>query len=622
MSAPALAALGVVYGDIGTSPLYALKECFSGEYGVTPNVDNVLGILSIDFWTITWVVVFKYLIVLMQADNEGEGGIMALIALLTPAGGNDAKLAARRKRLTVIFLGLFGAALLYGDGVITPAVSVLSAVEGLEISGSAFHPFIVPLTVGILIALFAAQKKGTERVGMVFGPIMLLWFATIAAIALPWIFRNPMVLEALNPLFAIQFFLRNGIHGFLVLTAVVLCVTGAEALYADMGHFGPGPIKKAWFFVVFPSLVLNYFGQGAMLLEKGSTVLVHPFYSLAPSIFLYPLVLLATIATVIASQALISGVFSMTQQASLLGFLPMFRVIHTSESAEGQIYIPKINLFLLVSCIALVLGFQSSENLTGAYGIAVTGTMTITSLLFYRVSRYCWKWPIWRAGGLAGMFLAVDFTLLIPNGVKIFHGGWVPILIAVFIFILMTTWHRGHELLAKSHFEESEGLKEFVAKIENEKPHRTSGTGVFLTRRKDTAPGLLLYNYKLNQALPEHVILIALTLARVPYTSNDTHGKFTDLGNGFYQIVSEYGFMQRPRIDEVLQHCQSAHAGIDLKSLNFYVGRDMIVPKKNSSMALWRKALFAFVLNNSERASDALKIKPELVVEIGAAVEI
>jgi KUP system potassium uptake protein len=621
MSAPALAALGVVYGDIGTSPLYALKECFSGEYGVTPNVDNVLGILSIVFWTIAWVVVFKYLIVLMQADNDGEGGIMALIALLTPSADLE-KAAARRKRLTVIFLGLFGAALLYGDGVITPAVSVLSAVEGLEISGSAFHPFIVPLTVGILVALFAAQKKGTERVGMVFGPIMLLWFVTIAAIALPWIIRNPMVLQALNPLLAIQFFFRNGTHGLLVLTAVVLCVTGAEALYADMGHFGAGPIRKAWFFVVFPSLVLNYFGQGAMLLEKGSGVLAHSFYSLAPNILLYPLVLLATIATVIASQALISGVFSMTQQASLLGFLPIFRIIHTSETAEGQIYIPKINLFLLISCIALVLGFQSSENLTGAYGIAVTGTMTITSLLFYRVSRDCWKWPVWRAAGLAGLFLAVDLTLLIPNAVKILHGGWVPILIAVFIFVLMTTWHRGHNLLARSHFEGSKDLNQFIAKIENEKPHRTSGTGIFLTRHKDTVPGLLLFNYKLNQVLPENVILIALTFARVPFTSTDAHGKLTDLGNGFYQIASEYGFMERPRIDDILRHCQRTHANIDFESFRFYVGRDIIAPTKNSNMARWRKTLFAFILNNSERTSDALKIKPELVVEIGAAVEI
>jgi KUP system potassium uptake protein len=616
----ALAALGIVYGDIGTSPLYALKECFSGEYGAPPNFENILGVLSLVFWAITWIVVFKYLIVLMRASNDGEGGIMALIALLTPE--SDPKRPLRRIQLTVIFLGLFGAALLYGDGMITPAVSVLSAVEGLEISAPFFHPFVVPVTIGILFALFVAQKKGTQRVGMIFGPVMLLWFLTIAVIALPWIIRNPQVLHALNPWMALHFFIQNGIHGALVLTAVVLCVTGAEALYADMGHFGPEPIRRAWFFVVFPALILNYFGQGALLLEKGEAALANPFYALAPKVFLIPLVLLATLATVIASQALISGVFSMTQQATQLGFLPSFRVIHTSEETEGQIYIPKLNQFLLISCIALVIAFQSSAKLTGAYGIAVAGTMAITSLLFYRVSRDRWKWPIWQAAGLTSLFLFVDSALLLPNLVKIVHGGWVPILAAIFIFVLMTTWHRGQEALSRSLLQKGQPLDAFMQKIALENPHRVPGTSVCLARHKGMIPGVVLFQYRINQTLHERVVLISLSFARVPYTSHEAHGKLTEFGHGIYEIVAEYGFMERPRMDDILNCLQREAAGIDSETLNFFVGRDIILPTGHSKMARWRKGFFAFILRNSQGPTEFLKVEPELMVELGAAVKI
>jgi KUP system potassium uptake protein len=619
-SSAALAALGIVYGDIGTSPLYALRSCFTGEYGVAPSFENVLGVLSLIFWAITWVVVFKYLIVLMRASNDGEGGIMALIALLTPIEGPGRP--TRHVRLGVIFLGLFGAALLYGDGMITPAVSVLSAVEGLEISGSFFHPFIVPLTIGILIALFWTQKKGTQRVGMIFGPIMVVWFLTIAVIALPWLFRNPQVFHALNPLMGVRFFIRNGFHGILVLTAVVLCVTGAEALYADMGHFGPGPIRKAWFWVVFPALIINYFGQGAIILEKGNAALANPFYGLAPSSFLYPLILIATLATVIASQALISGVFSMTLQATRLGFLPPFRVVHTSEHTEGQIYIPTLNQFLLFSCIALVVGFQSSDSLTGAYGIAVTGTMTITSLLFYRVSRDKWHWPVWRAFGLTSLFLLVDLLFLVPNVVKIVHGGWVPILIAILIFTLMTTWHRGKEIVSRSLFEKSQPLKQFIQMIEEKKIARVPGTSVFLTNLTDVAPGLLLFQTKINRAVREHVILLALSYARVPYTSEESHGKLIDFGSGIYQIEAQFGFMQRPRMDDILNSCRVAHPNINPRELIFYMGRDIIYPTGRIKMAQWRKKMFDFTLRNSQRPSDSLEVSPDLVVEIGAAVEI
>ena len=619
-SGAALAALGIVYGDIGTSPLYALKECFSGEYGVAPSFDNVLGVLSLVFWAITWVVVFKYLIVLMRASNDGEGGIMALIALLTPAP--DPKRNVRRVQLTVIFLGLFGAALLYGDGMITPAVSVLSAVEGLEICAPFFHPVVVPITIAILVALFLAQKKGTQKVGMIFGPVMVIWFATIAVMALPWIVRNPQVLQALNPWMAIRFFMHNGVHGVLVLTAVVLCVTGAEALYADMGHFGPKPIRRAWFCVVFPSLIINYFGQGALLIEKGPSALANPFYSLAPTIFLYPLVLIATLATVIASQALITGIFSITQQATLLGFMPSFQVVHTSEQTEGQIYIPKLNQFLLVSCIALVIGFRSSASLTGAYGIAVAGTMAITSLLFYRVSRDVWKWPVWKAAGLTGLFLIVDVALLLPNLVKIVHGGWVPILVATLIFIFMTTWHRGQEALSRSLFEKEQPFNEFQKKVTAEQAHRVPGTGLYLARHKGMVPGVMLYQYRINQVLREKVVLLSLTFARVPYTSHESHGRLTELGNGFYEIVSEYGFMERPRIDDILSCLERSSTGLEIKNLNFYMGRDIVLPTGHSRMARWRKDLFAFVLRNSQSPTEFLQVQPEAMVEIGAAVKI
>jgi KUP system potassium uptake protein len=615
----ALAALGVVYGDIGTSPLYALRACFSGDYGVAPSFENVTGILSLVFWAITWIVVIKYLTVLMRASNNGEGGIMALIALLTPRHKSDE--VRPRYQTLIILLGLFGAALLYGDGMITPAVSVLSAVEGLGVATPLFNPVIVPITVGILIALFMVQKRGTEKVGAIFGPAMLLWFLSIAAIALPWLFKHPAVLMGLNPWMGLKFLMHNGVKGVLVLTAVVLCITGAEALYADMGHFGPNPIRKAWYLVVYPSLILNYFGQGALLLDQGQAAIANPFFSMTPQILLYPMVLLATVATVIASQALISGAFSMTQQAIFLGFLPRLRVLHTSESTEGQIYIPTVNKFLLLSCVALVLSFQSSDKLTGAYGIAVTGTMLITSLLFYQVSKLRWKWPAWASLGLTGLFVVVDFTMLVPNLTKVVHGGWVPIVAAIFIFILMTTWARGQEIILRRNRAHSMLTPEFLAKMDQEKPERVRGTSVFVTRDSGLVPAHFLHNYKHNKIVHEKVILLVIVIDHVPTTSNESHGVVKDLGHGFYEVFSTFGFMQRPDLSEIIKTCEVKGIQLVPKDVSFYLSHDLLRGRGTSRMARWRKQLYIFISANAQPIMEFLGVNPEWVIEIGALVD-
>lgn len=612
-----LGALGVVYGDIGTSPLYAIKECFNGPHAVSLDAANILGILSLVFWSVTLVVVVKYLFVIMRADNKGEGGIMALMALLMQKSAPGERPYSVTK---IMLFGLFGAALLYGDGVITPAISVLSAVEGLEVAAPVLHSYVVPLTVLILIVLFLAQSRGTAKMGSIFGPVTLVWFVSIAAVAVPWILKRPEVLAALNPVHAIAFFFHNGLHGALVLGAVVLCITGGEALYADMGHFGKKPIRMAWFMVVFPALIINYFGQGALLLEMGGEAVKNPFYALVPKTLLYPMIGLATCATVIASQALISGAFSLTHQATQLGYLPRLAVVHTSERTEGQIYVPRVNLFLMIGCIALVLMFRESSGLAAAYGIAVTGTMAITSLLFYAVARQIWQWNIWPATLLTSFFLVIDLTFFGANTAKLFHGGWVPIVIATSIFLLMTTWWHGRAVLQEQMISRAKPLDEFVAEIEATNPPRVPGTAVFMTPNLDVAPGVLLHHYKHNKVLHEKIVLLTVVTKKVPFVKFDEHGRLTDLGAGIAKIVAKYGFMEQPQVMDILEAGGvSSRLGSDF---SFYLGRETVLTTGTSRLARWRKKLFAFMIRNAQPATVFYRVPPDHVVELGSQVQI
>ena len=496
-----LGALGVVYGDIGTSPLYALKECFNGPHGVPPTPENVLGVLSLVFWAMTFVVTVKYLSFVMQADNRGEGGILALLALV------GRRKLSRPGRRFLLLLGIFGAALLYGDGVITPAISVLSAVEGLQVAAPALHHLVVPITVVILFLLFLIQKRGTATVGAVFGPVMLLWFAAIAAAGLHGIARDPGVFRALSPVAAVEFFVRHRGHGYLVLGAVVLVLTGGEALYADMGHFGRRPIRLAWFGVAMPALLLNYFGQGAVLLRDPS-VAANPFYMLVPGWALYPMIGVATAATIVASQALISGAFSLTNQAVQLGYSPRVTIRHTSRTEYGQIYVPEVNWAVGIACIALVLGFKTSGALAAAYGIAVTGTMTITTLLFHRVMRDRWRWPLWTAAPLTAAFLGADLSFFGANLVKFEDGGWFPIALAAGVFTLMSTWRAGRDVLARQLRESGLPLDLFLPDLEKHPPHRIPGTAVFMTSNPEGVPPVMLHHLKHNKVLHERVLLV------------------------------------------------------------------------------------------------------------------
>ncbi len=635
-----LGALGVVYGDIGTSPLYALKECFSehkdfGGHVIEPLVRddaNVLGVLSLVFWSLGLVVVLKYLSFIMRADNGGEGGILALLALVKGDGKSKAS-----KSITLVFLGLFGAALLYGDGIITPAISVLSAVEGLgvkplaELAAGAEHTnpilerLVVPITILILVGLFLVQKRGTHRVGAVFGPMMLLWFGCLASLGAPWIVRNPGVLKAMNPLLAVQFMHAHGSHGFFVLGSVVLCITGGEALYADMGHFGAKPIKIAWYAIVFPCLLLNYFGQGAILLsDKGDLAMNNPFYALAPGWFHYPLVAIATAATVIASQALISGAYSLTQQAVQLGYWPRVQIKHTSGEAEGQIYVPEINYALMVACVALVLGFRHSSDLAAAYGIAVTGTMSITTVLFYVVARTKWNWSAPKALALCALFLTIDLTFFAANTVKIGEGGWVPLAIAIAVFTIMVTWKRGRAELGQAIFATTLPLPMFLEDCERMKPHRVQGTAVFMTSNPDAAPPVLLHHFKHNKVLHEQVVCLSIATRHVPEVPPSERLEYVkDLGNGIYQVRALYGFMQTPNALEIMTLCGQKGLQTKFDDTSFFLGREtLVITKKKGSMAFWRKVLFSFLSRNARPATAFFQIPPNRVVEFGAQIEL
>lgn len=612
----ALAALGVVYGDIGTSPLYAIKLCFTGPHGMSPSADNILGVLSLIFWSITLVVGVKYLFFIMRADNHGEGGILALLALVSANPDRSV-----RPTGPILILVLFGAALLFGDGIITPAISVLSAVEGLSIATTATEPLIVPLTIFILVCLFVAQRKGTGDIGRVFGIVMLVWFSTLAVLGVFHVVSNPQVFRALNPCRAIEFLFSSGASGFFVLGGVFLTITGAEALYADMGHFGKLPIRIGWFGLVMPSLILNYFGQGSLLLNHPEMV-ESPFYSMVPRWALYPMVLLATSATVIASQALISGGFSLTRQAIQLGYCPRLTIIHTSRSREGQIYIPEVNWVLMFSCIGLVLSFKSSERLAAAYGVAVTGDMVITSLIFYQVTRKTWRWAWWKSLLLLVGFLSVDFPFLAANSVKFIEGGWVPLLMALFIFTLMTTWKTGRKSLGEHIGALTMPQQDFLKKVSGEQTVRVKGTAVFMTANPNGIPPILIHHWKHNQVLHEQVVLLSVLSENVPSIPGKNRLSVASLGQGFFQVTARYGYMQTPNVPILLQGCSLYGLEIDLDQVTFYLGREHLIPSKMRGMTYWRKILFVLISRNSRSATAYFSIPLEKVVELGMQVEV
>jgi KUP system potassium uptake protein len=619
----ALGAMGVVYGDIGTSPLYAIKECVHGPHAVIVNRANVLGILSLMIWALILIVVVKYLTFVTRAHNQGEGGILALFALVTPKG--SAYSSSERPRggvLVLLMMGLFGAGLLFGESAITPAISVLSAVEGLSLATHALDPFVIPITCGILVALFMVQRMGTGGIGRVFGPVMTVWFLSIALLGIPAIVRNPDVLHAINPWHGVMFFVNNGAHGFFLLGSVVLCITGAEALYADMGHFGRKPIQAAWFTFVFPALILNYFGQGGLLLERGQAVAANPFYGLAGGWVLYPMLFVATAATVIASQALISGIFSLTRQAVQLGYFPRVRIVHTSETEHGQIYIPEINYLLMVASVALVLGFKTSSNLAAAYGIAVTGTMIITSLLLFRVARTYWNWGMPKAIALIGLFLVIDVGFFSANVNKITSGGWFPLAGAAVTFAIMTTWRRGRGELSVAFARNSMPLQLFLDDVAATKPHRVKGTAVFMTSNIDGVPGVLLHHFKHNQVLHEQLVLLSVVTERVPKVPPREQSEVKELGHGFWQVIAHYGFMQDPDIPRLLRACHRAGLKTNPATTSFYLGRETLLVSGRSKMARWRKALFAFLSRNARSATSFFGLPPNRVVELGAQIEL
>ncbi|WP_436627679.1 potassium transporter Kup [Corallococcus exiguus] len=613
----ALSALGIVYGDIGTSPLYALRECFTGAHGVTPTPANVLGVLSLIVWSLIIVVSVKYIIFVMRADNRGEGGILALMALAMqrPRG------QSHRARPVLITLGLFGAALIYGDGVITPAMSVMSAVEGLSVATPLFQPYVIPISLVILLLLFMVQRKGTAGIGTVFGPLMTVWFLVLAVLGVKELVHNPAVLWSLSPVHGVQFFMDNGWHGFLVLGAVILVVTGGEALYADMGHFGAKPIRRAWFLLVLPSLVLNYLGQGALLLRHAEAAR-NPFFLLAPDWALYPLVALSTAAAVIASQALISGSFSTTRQAMQLGYCPRMEVVHTSAEEMGQIYLPGINGALLVGVIALVLGFGSSSRLAAAYGIAVTTTMGITTMLAYVVARE--RWGVRRAVALpiVSLFMLVDVAFFGANAAKIPDGGWFPLLLAVCIFTMMTTWKRGRDILAGKLRAASLGLKDLLGSFGDHPPLRVPGTAIFMTGNPEGTPPALLHNLKHNKILHEQVVLLTIISEEIPHVVAQERVEVEPLEQGFVRVVARYGFMENPSIPDILKRCREKGLQFQLMGTSFFLGRETLIPTKKPGMAVWREALFTWMSRNARSATAYFRIPPNRVVELGSQVEL
>ncbi|HEX6748828.1 MAG TPA: potassium transporter Kup [Longimicrobium sp.] len=613
----ALGALGVVYGDIGTSPLYALRECFHHSSGIAPTHENVVGILSLIVWSLILVVTVKYLLFVMRADNRGEGGILALLALVAPPRGGK----PRGLAMVLALMGVFGAALLYGDGMITPAITVLSAVEGLNVATPFFEPYIILISIFILVGLFVVQSRGTAAIGRIFGPVMLVWFASIAAMGIVEAVRYPSVFLAVSPHHALRFMLQHGYQGFLVLGSVFLVVTGGEALYADMGHFGRDPIRLAWFTVALPALLLNYFGQGALLL-RDPTAVENPFYRLAPSWALYPLVALATAAAVIASQALISGAFSLTRQAVQLGYTPRVDVEHTSEREIGQIYIPGVNWMLMIACIALVLGFRSSSNLAAAYGIAVTGTMGITTILFYFVARERFGWTALKAGVPAFFFLIIDLAFFLANATKIEHGGWFPLLVGAIVFTAMTTWKTGRRILGQRMVETTLPIDLFLEDVRRSQPTRVPGTAVFMYGNRQGTPPALLHSLKHYKVLHATTVFLNVETQEVPHVAEEQRIEVEALGEGFYRVTLSYGFMEDPDVPRALS---GIHVdGLDLRPAHtsYFLGRETLIPSKRPGMALWRERLFAVMARNARPATSFFALPPNRVVELGAQIEL
>ena len=613
-AALALAALGVVYGDIGTSPLYTMKEVFSGNHPIPLTPENVLGILSLILWSLIIVVSIKYVVFIMRADNRGEGGIMALIALAL----HDAKGKPKRER-AIMLAGLLGAGMFYGDGMVTPAISVLSALEGLDVATPAFKPFIIPITLCVLFVLFFFQRRGTASVGAMFGPVMMVWFATLGGLGAYNVMDNLEVFKALNPFYGLNFLFENRGIAIVAMGAVVLSVTGAEALYADMGHFGSRPIRQAWFGFVLPSLVLNYFGQGALLLANPAAA-DNPFYRLAPEWMLYPLVGLATLATVIASQAVISGAFSVTRQAMQLGFVPRLDVKFTSAKAQGQVYLPGVNWGLFVAVVILVLGFKSTNNLAGAYGIAVTGDMVITSVLAVFVASKRWGWGWARSIALFSCFLTVELTFLFANVLKIPDGGWFPLAAGALIFLLMSTWKRGGQLLTARTSGDAINLSSFIDALLVSMPSRVPGTSVFMTSNNDRVPNAMLHNLMHNKVLHERVLIVSVEVFDVPYVPEIDRVEITRLKGEFYKVTVQYGFKDEPDIPLALTQCAAQGLDIDMMETSFFLGRATLVPKVGSEMAFWRERLFVLLYRNAGSATSFYKIPTNRVVELGTQV--
>jgi KUP system potassium uptake protein len=608
----AVGALGVVFGDIGTSPLYAMRECFHGAHGIAINEESVLGVLSLIFWSLVVIVAIKYVFFILRADNKGEGGILSLMALAVSA------LRSKRLRPAVLACGVFGAALLYGDGALTPAVTVLSAVEGLEIAAPSLEPFVVPITMAILVLLFLIQKRGTASVGAIFGPITLLWFLTLAGLGVYRLSSNLGVLAAVNPHHGVSFLLAHGKIGVPVLGAVFLVVTGGEALYADLGHFGRRPIQLGWFAIVFPALMLNYFGQGALLLAEPAAI-ENPFFRMAPSIALYPLIALSTAASVIASQALITGVFSLTQQATMLGFLPRMEVRHTSAHERGQIYVPTMNWLLMLGTVTLVWSFKSSSNLAAAYGIAVTLTMIITTVLAGIFARQGWRWNLGSALALTIVFLIPETIFTAANLAKFWHGGYVPIAIGVAIFVLMMTWRRGRAILSRRFKDDLLPLTDFFELLHVERPARVPGTAVFMTSMKDGTPPALLRNFTHNRVLHQHVVLLTIATTESPRVPESERLDVDNLEHGFSRVTGRYGFMEQPDAPALLER-----AGLvsSVEHTTFFLGRENLISSQHPGMARWRIRLFAALTRNAQPANKFFNIPSDRVMEIGAQIEL
>jgi KUP system potassium uptake protein len=608
-----LASLGIVYGDIGTSPLYAMRECFYGQHAVPPTHANVLGVLSLILWSLVLIISVKYLILILRADNRGEGGILALATLVHDV---------LRHGKFFFLLGLFGAALLYADGMITPAISVMGAIEGLHVATPFFDPYVLPIAIVILIGLFFFQSRGTTRVGSIFGPITMLWFIAISLLGIQQIIRAPEVLAAINPMHGFEFFMINGFRGFLVLGAVFLVVTGGEALYADIGHFGTTPIRLTWFAIVLPALTLNYFGQGALLLVQPEAA-ANPFYRMAPSWALYPMVVLATAAAVIASQAIISGAFSLTMQAIQLGYSPRLKVIYTSARIIGQIYVPLVNWGLMIACVALVLGFRTSSNLAAAYGVAITTTMLITTILFYIVARYRWRWPAAAALTIAAFFITIDLAFFGANMLKVAHGGWFPLVVSASILFFMLTWRKGRHVLRSRLSEMCLPLDAFLPDLKSQSTRRVPGTAVYMSGNRFGTPLALLHNLKHNKVLHEQVVLLTVRTEEVPYLANaKDRVALEKLDEGFWRAQIHFGFMEKPDVPAALDRIKQPGPRFDPMRTTYFIGRETILATRKLGLSSWRGSIFAWMTRNAGDVTSYFCLPPNGVVELGARVEV